>query len=208
MTYYINSVASSDALTRDVKELIPAADIRRRMSRLLKMGLSTAMEALASLPEGVEISAIITATRLGFIADSEKFLRNIIEQNETLLNPTPFIQSTFNTLGGQIALLTGNHCYNMTYVDGEHSFESAMVDAMIRITQFGAEHVLVGIFDEITPSLERITERMRGVEGLPKDDGALFFVVSAYPLEGCRAEIESSEIVASAGELYERLKCM
>ncbi len=187
MAYYINTAASSDALTRDVKELIPAPEIRRRMSRVLRMAVSTGMEALASLPEDVQVSAIITATRLGCLADSEKFLRNIIEGDDALLNPTPFIQSTFNTVGGQIALLTGNRCYNMTYVHGERSLESALTDAMIQIDLNGAEHVLVGLFDETTPTLEKIKERMRGVKDLPARDGAWFFVVSSRPLPGCLA---------------------
>jgi 3-oxoacyl-(acyl-carrier-protein) synthase len=191
MAYYINSAASSDGLTRDIKELVPAPDVRRRMSRVLRMGVSTGMEALARLPEGTQISAIITATRLGCLADSEKFLRNIIEAGDALLNPTPFIQSTFNTVGAQIALLTGNRCYNMTYVHGEESFRSALVDAMIQIDQAGAEHVLVGLFDETTPTLERIKERMRGVRNLPSQDGARFLVVSARPLPGCLGEVET-----------------
>jgi hypothetical protein len=191
MAYYINSAASSDSLSKDMKELVPAPEMRRRMSRVLRMGVATGMEALAALPEGVQVSAIITATRLGCLADSEKFLRNIVEGNETLLNPTPFIQSTFNTVGAQIALLTRNHCYNTTYVHGEESFRSALVDAMIQIDLAGAEHVLIGLFDETTPTLELIKERMRGVQGLPACDGAHFFVISAHPSDGCLAEVEA-----------------
>ena len=139
MAYYINSAASSDTLTRDIKELIPVPELRRRMSPVLRTGVATGMEALASLPPGVQVSAIITATRLGCLADSEKFLRNVVVDDGGLLNPTPFIQSTFNTVGAQIALLTRNHCYNMTYVHGEESFTGALVDATIRIDQEGAE---------------------------------------------------------------------
>jgi hypothetical protein len=191
MAYFINSAAQSDTLSRELKELVPAPDVRRRMSRVLKMGVSTGMEALAALPPGVGVSAIITATRLGCLADSEKFLRNMVEDDGGLLNPTPFIRSTFNTVGAQIALLTGNRCYNMTYVHGEEGFRSALVDAMIQIDQAGAEHVLVGLFDEVTPTLQRIGERMRGVRDFPTRDGAWFFVVSARPLPGCLAEVET-----------------
>ncbi len=192
MAYYLHSAARSDALTRDIKELIPAPEMRRRMGRVLRMGVATGMQALASLPQGVGVSAIITATRLGCLADSEKFLRSVVEDQGGLLNPTPFIQSTFNTVGAQIALLTGNRGYNMTYVHGEQSFEAALVDARIQIDQAGAQHVLVGLFDETTPTLERIKERMRGVRGLPGQEGACFLVVSAHPLPGCCiAELET-----------------
>ncbi len=193
MAYYINSTAQSGSLTRDIKELIPAADVRRRMSRIVKTGVSTGMEALAALPPGIRVSAMITATRLGCLADSETFLRSVVEEDGGLLNPTPFIRSTFNTVGAQIAMLTRNHCYNTTYVHGENSFESALVDAMIRIDQAGTEHVLVGLFDETTPTLERIKERMRGVLGLPTRDGAWFFVFSSRPLPGCLGEVETLE---------------
>jgi 3-oxoacyl-(acyl-carrier-protein) synthase len=195
MAYYINSAASSDALTADLKGSVPDPAIRRRMSRVLRMGVATGMEALAALPVGTAIDAVITATRLGCLADSEKFLRNVVEGEEeggpALLNPTPFIQSTFNTVGAQIAMLTRNHCYNMTYVDGERSFGSALIDAAIRIDQAGAENVLVGLFDEVTPTLQRIGERMRGVRDFPARDGAWFFVVSARPLPGCVGEVET-----------------
>jgi hypothetical protein len=194
MAYYINSFASSDTLTRDIKELIAAPDVRRRMSRVVKMGVATGMEALTELPQGVQIGAIITATRLGCLADSEKFLRTVIDDDGGLLNPTPFIQSTFNTVGGQIALLTKNHCYNMTYVHGEDSFATALVDAAIQIDQMGVEHLLVGLFDEITPTLERIKERMRGIGGLPERDGAWFFVISSRPLACCLAEVETLDV--------------
>lgn len=199
MAYYINSAASSGSLTRDIKELVPAPEMRRRMGRLLRMGVATGMEALAALPDGVEVGAIITATRLGCLADSERFLRSMVEDEGGLLNPTPFIQSTFNTVGAQIALLGRNHCYNMTYVHGEEGFQAALVDAMIQIDQAGARHVLVGLFDETTPTLERIKERMRGVKGLPARDGAWFFVVSALPLEGCLAKVEALD-----GKSFER----
>lgn len=189
MAYYINSVSCSDTLQRDVKELIPAPEMRRRMSRVLKMAVSTAMDALGGLPDGERVSAVITATGLGCLADSEKFLRNVVENGETLLNPTPFIQSTFNTVGAQVALLTGNHGYNMTYVHGGRSFESALLDAMIQIDDAGAEHVLVGAFDEVTPTQHRIMERMGAWRKAPAGEGAYFFVVSARPLAGCVAEI-------------------
>ncbi len=191
MAYCINSFASSDTLTKDIRELIPAPEVRRRMGRVLRMGVAAGMEALVALPSGEQVSAIVTATRLGCLADSEKFLRGVIDDDGGLLNPTPFIQSTFNTVGALIARLTRNHCYNMTYVHGERSFEAALTDAMIQIDQMGAEHVLVGLFDETTPTLERIKERMRGVRDLPRRDGAWFFVVSARPLPGCLAEVEA-----------------
>lgn len=193
MACYINSIASSDALTNDFKELVTAPDVRRRMSRAVKMGVSAGMEAIGGLPVGEKISAIITATGLGCLADSEKFLRNVIDNGETLLNPTPFIQSTFNTVGGQIAQLTGNNGYNMTYVHGGLSFESALLDAAMQIEECGVRNVLVGSFDESTPSQRRIMERMGMWRGASCGEGAYAFVLSGGPLNGGPVRLASLE---------------
>lgn len=192
MAYYINSASSFDTLAGDVKELVPSADMRRRMGRVLKMAVATAMETLGKMPEGESVSAIITATGLGCLADSEKFLRNLTD-DESLLNPTPFIQSTFNTAGGQIALLAANRCYNMTYVHRSRSFESALIDAMMQIELADAENVLIAAFDESTPSQHRIMERMGLWRNTEDGEGAYAFVVSPRRTESTVAEVVSVE---------------
>ena len=52
---------------------------------------------------------------------------------KNILTPTSFIQSTHNTVGGQIAL--GLECkgYNFTYVHASISFESALLDAQLQL---------------------------------------------------------------------------
>lgn len=52
-----------------------------------------------------KVDAIITATGLGCLADTEKFMNALMDNREQMLNPTAFIQSTFNTVGAQLALL-------------------------------------------------------------------------------------------------------
>ena len=160
MRCFIERVVTNHDVATDIKVLIPDAGLRRRMSRVIKSAVSTAMEALGGV-EGIStLDGIITATGWGCLADSERFLRNVIVDKEQLLNPTPFIQSTFNTVGGQIALLGHNHCYNVTYVNRSHSFEDALLDAMMRAEDGDSEHMLLGAFDEETPSQRRIMERM------------------------------------------------
>ena len=88
----------------DYKEIITDATLRRRMSRFVKMGVACGLECIGQTSD---IDAVITATGLGCLADTEKFIESIVANNERLLNPTPFIQSTFNTVGGQLALLKG-----------------------------------------------------------------------------------------------------
>ena len=66
---------------------IPAA---RRMSRLIKMGVCTALNCLKD--GGITIpDAIIAGTGLGCMEDSEKFLASLITNQEQTLSPTSFI---------------------------------------------------------------------------------------------------------------------
>lgn len=203
MAYYINAAASYDALETDIKELIPAI-VRRRMSPAVKMGVSSAMQCI-KFSDGVDISAIITATGLGCLFDSERFLKNIVENDEELLNPTPFIQSTFNTVGAQIALLLKNHSYNMTYTHGGRSFESAIVDAMLQIDEYNASNVLLGAFDETTPTQQRIMERMGLWKKHKNGEGSCFFMLSSEPSENCLGEISAVEFIDSEMEAEEIL---
>lgn len=126
----------------DYKDIIANATLRRRMSRIVKMGVACGLECMGELsPE--KIGGIITATGLGCLVDTEKFLNNLLDNEERMLNPTPFIQSTFNTIGAQIALIHQIHAYNMTYVHRGLSFESALLDAMMKIEE-GSENIQIG----------------------------------------------------------------
>ena len=141
----------------DYKDIIANATLRRRMSRIVKMGVACGLECMGELsPE--KIGGIITATGLGCLVDTEKFLNNLLNNEERMLNPTPFIQSTFNTIGAQIALIHQIHAYNMTYVHRGLSFESALLDAMMKIEE-GNENILVGAMDEMTETSYIIQQR-------------------------------------------------
>lgn len=182
MGYYINCIKQSDNLVLDVKELITDMNLRRRMSRVVRMGVSTALESLADFDQYGEVDAIITATGLGCISDSEKFLANIITSQEKMLNPTPFIQSTFNTVGAQIALIRSLHCYNNTFSHRYTSFECALVDAIIRLDSGLASAVLIGVLDEATPTLVSIMGRMGLLKEKAVGEGAIFFVLTPQQL--------------------------
>jgi 3-oxoacyl-(acyl-carrier-protein) synthase len=140
------------------KEYI-SGDMVRRMSRLIKMGVASSniclRDAGCAMPD-----AIITGTGLGCTEDTEKFLATCIRNNEELLTPTSFIQSTHNTVSAQIALLLKCHGYNFTYCHRGFSFETALIDAMIRIKNREAGTVLAGASDELTANAFRITTRL------------------------------------------------
>lgn len=171
----------------DYKSIITNATLRRRMSRIVKMGVACGLECIQDLPSE-KVHAIITATGLGCLADTEKFLNTIIENKEQLLNPTPFIQSTFNTVGAQIALLRRIHAYNMTYVHRGLSFESALLDGMMRIEE-GDENVLVGAMDEMTPDSHTILQRLGLLRGIRAGEGAQFFLLSGHASDATPAEL-------------------
>lgn len=189
MKCYVENIVTDRQVTSEIKALVPDAGMRRRMSRVLKCSVATAVECAGGL-QGIErLDAIITATGLGCLADSERFLRNMIADNEQLLNPTPFIQSTFNTVGGQIAMLRHNHCYNVTYVNRSHGFEDALLDALMRIADSESRRILVGAFDEQTPSQYRIMERMGFWRNGICWEGAVFTTLTAEPSTSAIAEL-------------------
>ncbi len=167
------------------------AKLIRRMSRIIKMGVAAASDALRETDIQMP-DAIITGTAYGCLADTDQFLTRMTEFNETLLSPTAFIQSTHNTVAAQIALMLQCHGYNNTYVHRGSSFESALTDAISLMEEGDAQTVLLGAADEITEKSHTILKRfglykkngnsrllMEGdSKGSMAGEGAAFFVLS------------------------------
>ena len=189
MKLYVNCITSGAGLRRDIKELIPEMNLRRRMSRVVKSGVAAGIESLLEFGDRAAVEAVVTATGLGCIADSEKFLDSLIANEERMLNPTPFIQSTFNTVGAQIALLRGLHCYNTTYANRWTSFENALTDAALRIGAGLSRAVLVGAFDETTPSAGIILQRLGVAQQGGWGESSVFFVLTAEAFDTSVAAI-------------------
>ena len=144
------------------KEFINPVQLRR-MSKLIKMGISASKICLQDA--GIENpGAIITGTGLGLVGDTEKFLNQMLDNNEEFLAPTAFIQSTHNTISGQVAIALKCFNYNNTYSHRGFSFESALLDGMLLIENNDAENVLVGGFDEITSEHHQIIKKTRWVK--------------------------------------------
>ncbi|MRX69675.1 3-oxoacyl-(acyl-carrier-protein) synthase [Flavobacterium resistens] len=195
------------------KDYISPAMIRR-MAKGVKNGIVAS--ALAMKDANVEnVDAIITGTGLGCIEDSEKFLKNILDNNEEFLTPTSFIQSTHNTVGAQIALSLQCKGYNFTYVNGAVSFESALLDAKMQIEENEANSILVGGVDEngeYTLSLFKLAGRIKKENDLPSEvlnanssgviygEGASFFVLENERNANTYAEILDVEIVNTLEE--------
>ena len=134
-------------ITPDYKEYINPR-LLRRMSKMIRMGLATSKLCLDQA--GIEqADAIVVGTGLGCVEDTFRFLKQIIDNDEKLLNPTSFIQSTHNTVSGQIALMLACQNYNMTFSQKSISFETALIDVIMLLKDKDAQHVLVGGIDEI-----------------------------------------------------------
>lgn len=180
---YISGTSYVSADEPDYKEVITDANSRRRMGRLLKMAVWCGLKSLDGVPSE-RVAGIITSTGAGFMKDTISFGSSIFDREETLLNPSPFMQSTFNTASGYIALIRKIHAYNTTYVQRADGFSASLVDAAMLLDDAGEGNVaLVGAFDEVTPEVDVIRQRLglyRVGDGfLPLGEGAAAFLLSA-----------------------------
>lgn len=197
---YISGTSYVSADEPDYKEVITDANSRRRMGRLLKMAVWCGLKSLDGVPSE-RVAGIITSTGAGFMKDTISFGSSIFDREETLLNPSPFMQSTFNTASGYIALIRKIHAYNTTYVQQADGFAASLVDAAMLLDDAGeGDVVLLGAFDEVTPEVDVIRQRLglyRVGDGfLPLGKGAAAFLLSAaMPTdvsESCRATESST----------------
>jgi len=195
------------ALDPDYKAFIPALQLRR-MNKSMRMAIFASRMAMQQA--GITtVDAIITGSGLGCLRDSERFVEALRTDEGSLLNPTPFIQSTHNMAAAALALSLGCKGYNMTYVNNANSFESALLDAMIYLTEHPAATILLGGVDELG---ERTTQFWDLANYLKRDDatiptplieqatpgeiateGATFFVASQEPGDHTFGKIRAVE---------------
>ena len=200
----------------DYTGIIPPMQLRR-MSKAVRTGIWASQQCLSGA--GIDRpDAIITGTGFGCLQDTEVFLKKIIEQDEHLLTPTAFIQSTHNTVAGQIALLKGCTGYNLTLSQGGHSFENALLAAQLYLAENPGHTVLAGGVDELTDTSLYLQQRLgvyvqeaiapaRLLEGSRPGtlagEGAAFFTLSGNPA-GASMRITGLQLFV-AGEAEEQL---
>ncbi|UJH91644.1 beta-ketoacyl synthase chain length factor [Antarcticibacterium sp. 1MA-6-2] len=198
------------AVSPDFKKHIPAMQLRR-MSKGIKMGLTAAKTALEDADVEVP-DVVITGTGQGSKIDTEKFLQEMLDREEETLSPTSFIQSTHNTIGGQIALNLACKGYNMTYSQNSASLESALIDSLLFLQEDSENTVLVGGVDEIS---EKITSfqvldgqvKSEAIDNLQLlnsstpgtiiSEGAHFLTISAESTANSYAELVDVSVVNS-----------
>lgn len=185
----LNTFAANNfnAVEPDYKEVIANANLRRRMNRMLKMGTYAAMICLAD----TDVDMMLTATSLGSISDTEKMLDTIYSSGETLGNPTAFIQSTFNTLAGNIAQLKSTHIPNVTFVNRGETVANALGYAQVKLS-CDADNILYVSSDEKTELSETVLKKFNLSANGMYGEGSTAMILSSEKT-GALAEIVFSK---------------
>lgn len=96
------------------------------------------------------VDAIYSATALGCLEDTERFLDEITGPSTSLRSPLPFMRSTHNTMAGQLALLLKVHGPNITYSQSLFGFHSALLNALLHLEEEPGHTVAAFAADERT----------------------------------------------------------
>jgi 3-oxoacyl-[acyl-carrier-protein] synthase II len=165
--------------------------------------------------------AIISGTGLGCIAETEKFLTAMIDNDEKFLQPTFFIQSTHNTISSQIAINLKCHGHNNTFVHGGISFECALTEALLLFADSKIKTALVGGFDEMTPTYFKILDRIgfwkkeitntaelgkSSTSGTIAGEGSVSIMLADSKNEKTYAAIEAIEVLYQPPDLESSIK--
>lgn len=147
---YVRGWQTSRSVVDSGGAAMRSGDLWRRGSTVLRVGVSLGHAVASGSDRPVE--GIITGTGLGCMSDTVRFLDRMVEEDSPYLSATPFMNSTFNAIGAQVALLLECRGYNMSFVDNYKAFEDALLDAHIRVgSEDGETRLLVGAYDEQTP---------------------------------------------------------
>mgnify|MGYP001305598840 CR=1 FL=1 len=214
--YYINAISSishqptfnNDGFSKHIEPLGENSEIikpiykeyinpkvLRRMGNLIRMSVASSSECITKVD--ADVDAIIVGTGLGCLTDTVKFLTNFI-QIEGLIPPTSFIQSTHNTIAGQISLNFKNNGYNTTYTQNTLSFELAIEDAMMCLDE-GMDNVLVGGADEFIPFLDEFKKQL-DFNNLKLTSAVTFLVLSKHKTTQTIAKISDCQMIFNAND--------
>lgn len=207
---YDNNILT--CVTPDFKAYMSPVQLRR-LSRMLRIGMTAATicmkDAGINIPDG-----IVTATGYGFLEETEKFLKELLERNEKQLTPTYFMQGTYNALAGLVALSVKCTGYNNTYVSKGFAFENALLDCMLQLSGDANLNLLLGSYDEsaavqYTAGMreKQFKKEMRNsldifknkTEGCIQGEGSAFFDFSGKPSASTWCSVDGVELVYLPG---------
>jgi 3-oxoacyl-(acyl-carrier-protein) synthase len=140
----------------DISQYVSPAEARRMTPQMRRI-VAAAKKALneVGIPQP---DAIICASQWGCMLQSMRFLQDMVDTNEQQLKPTPFMQSTHNTIASLIAILTGNHGYNSTYSQGKQSLQCAITDVETQMNLGLIRNALVLEFDEQVEAWDNVLQ--------------------------------------------------
>lgn len=202
-TFFDNPVKCSQRYCRcieaDYKQFVSPISARR-MGPLLKRAIATTVKALEQ-SEITNPDAIICGTGLGCIENTEKFLTAMIENEETCLQPTFFINSTHNTVASQIATHLKCNGYNNTFAHLGISFESALMDAVMMFDLGMISNAVVGAHDEMTPTYNKLFEKVKYWDA-PLGECSVSFVIGKENKDGSLCRLLDTDICYSTDIAY------
>jgi 3-oxoacyl-[acyl-carrier-protein] synthase II len=172
------------------KQLIPSS-LLRRMSKVVRMGVGAALKPV----QYETVKGIIVGTGVGCFDNSIRFSKQYLRGHEGLLAPTDFIQSTDNTIAGQIGLILQNNNYNITFTHKGLAFENALIDAMLLCNEENGS-VLVGGVDEHISIFELLDHPENEWPG----EGASYFIISPSQ-KNASAKIDACEMRVIDGDI-------
>ena len=141
----------------DYKQYISPAEARRMTSQT-RLVLAVALKVLDK--NQCNPDAIICATRYGCMHNSVVFLNDMLSTHETELKPTPFIQSTHNTIASMVAIKLRNHGYNITYSHGTTAWQDALQDVRMQMQLGLLQSALIIEFDELVSDWNEMLEKV------------------------------------------------
>jgi len=178
-----------------------SSSLIRRNSRFIKNSLYCAMKCL----EGNEkpVNGIIIGTGSGNIGSTEEFLKTFTSDKKNSVSPQVFLQSMSSILSGQLSILLKCLNYNMTYVNGEISFENVLTDAALSCREQDGTF-LVGSSDQVTEeygsAILRENYYRNTCASRVINEGICFFLLSGSEGKESKPKISDLEILRSRSQ--------
>jgi hypothetical protein len=155
-----------------IQALPELADSRaKRLTRLERMALAAAQQALAPGTETQDL-ALVFGTGYGGLTATSDFLGGIATRGAMFGSPIAFQQSVHHSPAGQLSIMLDSHGPSLTMSAREVSGESALQVAMTLLGTGRAEKVLVVAADEWTETLAAGYRAFECQEALRLGEGA------------------------------------
>lgn len=119
--------------------------MRRRMSNLSKLAVQTAIELLNEH----QVDYLVFASRHGELQRSAALIKDIVQGEEA--SPMAFAQSVHNTAAGLATIATKKPIPLTSISAAENTFQSAILEAWLYLSEHPDHKVLVIDFDEPLP---------------------------------------------------------